>query len=87
MWRSLFLVLQASRLIAGNFTNKWTHSKVFFNTEHGPPMLPQILPEGPPPLHQILKSPPPPCPPCSQHLWETLLLKDLGIKTKNKYII
>ena len=33
MWRSSFLVnLQACRLTAGNFTNRWTPSQLFFNS-------------------------------------------------------
>ena len=38
MWRSSFLVnLQACRLIAGNFTNIWTPSQIFFNSILPPP--------------------------------------------------
>ena len=57
MWRSSFLVnLEACRLIAGNFTIKWTPSKVFFDgilsSSHAPPMF------WLKPSHQILRSPP-----------------------------
>ena len=58
MWRSLFLVnLQACRLIAGNFSIKWTPSQVFFDSVLSPPMLPPCIDLSPP--HQVLKSPPP----------------------------
>ena len=57
MWRGSFLVnLQACRLRAGNFINRWTLSQVFFNTiltpPHAPPMDWLKLP------HQFFKSPP-----------------------------
>ena len=64
MWRSLFLVnLQACRLIAGNFTNRWTPSQVFFNSVLSPPCSPHVLTQAPPLNFEE--------PPCSQHLWET----------------
>ena len=44
MWRSSFLVnLQACRLVAGNFTNIWTPSQIFFSSILTP-TLPQSLP-------------------------------------------
>ena len=62
-WRSLFLVnLQACRLIADNFTNKWTPSYVFFNSVLTPPPHPlpksstHVLNQVPP--RYILKLPP-----------------------------
>ena len=65
MRRSSFLVnLQACRLIAGNFTIKWTPSQVFFN---------RIL--SLPPCIDLKPSPSnfeEPLLPCSQNLWETL---------------
>ena len=40
MWRSSFLVnLQACRLIAGNFTIKWTPSQVFFDNILSSPLM------------------------------------------------
>ena len=57
MWRSSFLVnLQACRLIAGNFTNIWTPSQIFFNSSLRP---------APPQIHAASIQ----VPPCSQHLW------------------
>ena len=58
MWRSSILVnLQACRLRAGNFTNWWTPSHVFFNTIWSPlPCSPNILAQAF--AYQILKSPP-----------------------------
>ena len=59
VWRSSFLVnLQAFRLIAGNFTIKWTPSLVFFYN---------ILSFPHAPLMFWLKPPSP----CLQNLWET----------------
>ena len=57
VWRSSFLVnLEACRLIAGNFTIRWTPSQVFFDkilsSAHAPPMFWLKSP------HQILRSPP-----------------------------
>ena len=78
MWRSSFLVnLEACRLVAGNFTIKWTHSQVFFDSMlsslHAPLMLwlkpapPSNFEEPPPSIGGGTASS------CSQHLWETLL--------------
>ena len=57
MWSSSFLVnLQACRLIADNFTNRWTRCEVFFNSvlslPHAPPCIDsshdhQILAQSP----------------------------------------
>ena len=50
MWRSSFLVnLQAFRLIAGNFTIKWTPSPVFFDSILSCPMLPSCFDLSAPP--------------------------------------
>ena len=66
VWRSSFLAnLEACRLIAGNFSIKWTPSQAVFgsilSSLHVSPMF------WLKPPHQILRTPP-----CSQHLWETL---------------
>ena len=56
MWRSSFLVnLQACRLIAGNFTNIWTPSQIFFNSILPPPLnLPPCIDSNlPPPTHAL----------------------------------
>ena len=77
MWRSSFLVnLQASRLIASNFTIKCQMNSIIFQKhfrEHFQPlMLPSCI-DLSSPSHQILKS----SPPCSQHLWETLVVREV----------
>ena len=80
MWRSSLLVyLQAYRLIASNFTIKWTPSQVFFNSissPHAPPMY------WLKPPHHILKSPPHvlnTCgKPCTQNSWIEELPCDLN---------
>ena len=59
MWSSLLVNLQACRLIAGNFTMKWTPSQVFFGSILSPHAFPMYWLKPPPP-HQILKSTPPP---------------------------
>ena len=72
MWRSSFFVnLQACRLIADNFTNKWTPSRVFFDRflSTPPPCPLHVLTQAP--RHHIFKSPLNRCggeghsPPCS----------------------
>ena len=72
MWRSSFFVnLQACRLIADNFTNKWTPSRVFFDRflSTSPPCPLHVLTQAP--RHHIFKSPLNRCggeghsPPCS----------------------
>ena len=90
MWRSSFLVnLEGCRLIAGNFTIKWTTSQVLFNSIlsslHASPMF------WLKPSYQLLRSPPPSC---SQLLWETLdiqmcccSLEVLSMSLSNKFHI
>ena len=57
MRRSSFLVnLQACRLIASNFTIKWTHSQVFFDCILNPSCSTMYWLKPP---HQVLKSPAP----------------------------
>ena len=68
--------MQACRLTASNFTNKYTYSQVFFNTILYPPCSPHVLTQAPSP-YQILRAPPKwrgHINPCFQHLWETLLV-------------
>ena len=72
VWRSSFLVnLEACRLIAGNFTIKWTPSHVFFDcilsSPHAPPMC-----WLKPPLLSNFEGGRGTALPCLQHLWETL---------------
>ena len=44
VWRSSFLVnLQACKLIAGNFTTKWTPSQIFVDSILSPPCSPHVL--------------------------------------------
>ena len=51
MWRSSFLVnLQACRLIAGNFTNIWTPSQIFFNSILPPPPQSPLCIDSSPPM-------------------------------------
>ena len=53
MWRSSFLLnFQACRLIARNFSNRWTPSHVILRP-HAPP----CIGPSPRPPHQILQSP------------------------------
>ena len=66
VWRSSYLVnLQACRLIVDNFTIKWTPSQVLFVSVLSPLHAPPI---------KFWRANPRPPPPCSQHLWETLLM-------------
>ena len=68
MWRISFLVnLKACRLIAGNFTIRWTPS--FFDSILSTPLMFWLKPHP----SNFEEPPPPPPPSCSQHLWETLV--------------
>ena len=65
VWRSSFLVnLQACRIIAGNFTIKWTPSQVFFDRILSPPHAPPMYWAPPHVLNTCGK-------PCSVCLYET----------------
>ena len=77
---SKFAGLQACRLRAGNFTIKWTPSQLFFNSILSSPHAPAIYWLKHPPSPSNSEEPPwsgGPVPPCSQHLWETLLMEIL----------
>ena len=75
--------LQACRRVASNFTNKLAPYRYFSRIllHERPPCFPHVLTQSP---HQILKSPLPrgggggAMPPCSQHLWGTLMLGTSG---------
>ena len=63
---SKFAGLQACRLIASYFTNRWTPSQIFFKNTLSPPCSPHVLPQVPP--IKFWRAPPP----FSQYLWKTL---------------
>ena len=69
MWGSSFLVhLQAFRLMAGNFTIKWTPSQVFLDSILSSLHAPLLFWLKPPSIRGGGST----APPCSQHLWKTL---------------
>ena len=83
VWRSSFLVhLHACRLIAGNFTMKWTPSQSFFNSILSPNYAPPCIDLSPSPI-KFWRAPPLP-PPCSQHLWEILGLCGIHTSISNQ---
>ena len=62
VWRSSFLVhLHACRLIAGNFTMKWTPSQSFFNSILSPNYAPPCIDLSPSPI-KFWRAPPLPPP-------------------------
>ena len=69
VWGSSFLVhLQAFRLMAGNFTIKWTPSQVFLDSILSSLHAPLLFWLKPPSIRGGGST----APPCSQHLWKTL---------------
>ena len=56
----LLQALTEADLIASNFTSRWTHSQVIFNSVLSPSPPPHCTPNAPP--MYWLKSPPPPSP-------------------------